>query len=73
MGNKVLVLTFASASGTKRSITINRPIDTLTPAEISSYMDSMIQTNLIMIDTEKATVKSAAKYVTQTKTSVNVG
>lgn len=77
MAQKALVMTFADANGNKTSLTINKPADTLTAAEISAQMDELVASNLITVNTgegyrEKIVAKSSAKYVTQTKTAVSV-
>lgn len=71
---RTLVLTFADASGNKRSITINKPSDDLDAATVSAQMDAMIASQVIYFEDSQsvAATKVSAKFVTQTKTAVGV-
>ena len=75
--NRTLVLTFANATGDKKSLTINKPASTLDAATVSAQMDALIASNIIVVENaagtlEPVTQKVGAKFVTQTKTAVDV-
>ena len=75
--NRTLVLTFANAVGDKKTLTINKPAESLDGATVSAQMDALIATNIIVVENaagtlEPVTQKVGAKFVTQTKTAVDV-
>ena len=74
---KTLVLSFVSAIGEVLNVTINKPAESLDGATVSAQMDALIATNIIVVENEAGTLepvtqKVGAKFVTQTKTAVDV-
>ncbi len=64
MTKKSLVLTFGTAGNKEISLTITKPNDTLTSADVTAAMDRIIASNAYG-DGDQATQKVSAKYVMQ--------
>lgn len=61
---KSLVLTFGTAGSKEVALTITKPSDTLTAADITNAMDQIVATNAYG-DGDVVNQKLAAKYVMQ--------
>ena len=61
---KSLVLTFGTVGSKEVALTITKPSDTLTGAEIASAMDQIVATNAYG-DGDAVNQKLGVKYVTQ--------
>lgn len=70
--NRSLVMVFSTASGDKKTVTLNNPAEGLEATEVSAQMDVLIESGVLATDDGVITQKVSAKFVVQTKTAVEV-
>ncbi|MDP4178937.1 MAG: DUF2922 domain-containing protein [Bacillota bacterium] len=69
---KSVVMNFLNEQGKKVSITVNNAKDTLTAADVSAVMDTIVAKNIFHISGGDIKTKDSAQIVDKTSTSLSV-
>ena len=69
---KSVVMNFLNEQGKKVSITVNNAKDTLTAADVSAVMDTIVSKNIFHISGGDIKTKDSAQIVDKSSTSLSV-